>query len=714
MPNPALDQSVYLFNIGENFQAYKTFGAHPVGRNAKGEADQGYHFVVWAPKAKELALCGDFNDWNQLAMTPVGSSGVWQVVCPEAKQWDRYKYAVTSEDGRTTLKADPFARHAETRPNTASIVYDAQDYTWSPQEAHFDKTLPDVYHLGPCNIYEIHIGSWRRYPDGNVYNYRDLADQLAPYLTDMGYNYVELMPITEYPLDASWGYQCTGFFSPTSRYGTPDDLKYFIDRLHQAGIRVILDWVPAHFPKDAFGLFEFDGTSCYEYEDPILREHKEWGTMVFDFGKKEVQSFLISSANFWLSEFHFDGIRADAISSMLYLNYGRETKLTNQYGDERNLDAVAFLQKLNGVLHETHPKALLVAEESTAWPKVTRNAEEGGLGFTHKWNMGWMNDTLDFFSRDYYSRSYHKDEFTFSIMYAYSENFILPISHDEVVHGKKSVLDKMPGDYWRKFASLRTMELYQRCHPGKKLNFMGNEFAPFIEWRHYEELEWFLLAYPQHKHTQDYIRALNHYYLQTPALWELDDSPESFTWMKLDDVKNSVFAFVRKARDGSEVMIVLNLTPASFDEYLFSLPIFYQNASFEVILNSDEKVYGGSGFIGHSVAERKTRDLLKVGYAMEGRIFTPDLPSLPDSKNWDDEPSFPLADQDPSNAGSGVQEREPLGQDEGPLGQDEGSSVQEREPSAPNNENHKEASHVILNMMLPPLCGIIFSIRQGR
>lgn len=588
----------YLFNQGEALQAYHYLGAFPVEE----EGVQGWRFRVWAPKAKAVSLVGPFNDWQagKAPLSPQGHTGIWSGFYPALPEWTLYKYAVLGADGQEVLKADPFARHHEERPGTCSKLYIDKPFAWSDHAfmaARKDATAPQ-----PLNIYELHLASWRRHEDGAVYSYRDLAPVLASYITDMGYNAVELMPITEYPLDDSWGYQVSGYFAPTARFGTPDDFRYLVNTLHEHGIKVILDWVPAHFPKDAFGLYRFDGSPCYEYADSRLAEHKEWGTMVFDYGKAEVISFLLSSAWYWLDEYHIDGLRVDAVSSMLYLDYGRQEQIRNIHGGNENLEAIHFLRRLNQMARTHFPGAYIVAEESTAFPKVTAPIDAGGLGFTHKWNMGFMHDSLKYMSVDYYARKYHHQQMTFSMTYAFSERYILPFSHDEVVHGKRSIIGRMPGDIWRQFASLRTLLVWQLCHPGAKLNFMGSEFGQFIEWRFKEPLEWFLLDYPLHKQVHDFTRAFNHFYLERPELWAQDQSWEGFRWIQADDPQNSVFAFERMA-EGKRLLVILNLTPATLPSYRFKLQDY---GRYRLLFNSDDKAWGGSGYWD----ERKARPCL--------------------------------------------------------------------------------------------------------
>lgn len=585
----SMDQA-YLFNRGLDYMSYHLLGSRPA-KDKAGRA--GFSFAVWAPAAAAVSVAGSFNDWDvtKNPLKPLGTTGIWTGFVENARQWDRYKYAITDRSGQIRLKADPYARHSETRPANASILYDPNDYVWSDDA--WMNNRPHALAAVPLNIYEVHLGSWKRHADGSFLNYRDLGRELSDYASSMGYTAVELLPVMEHPLDESWGYQVTGYYSVTSRYGTPADFKYMVDCLHQKGLRVILDWVPAHFPRDEFGLARFDGTPLYEYADSRLGEHQEWGTYVFDYSKLEVRSFLISNAWFWLDEFHADGLRVDAVSSMLYLNYGRSEYLPNRYGGIENLDAIAFLQQLNTLIREKKPSCLMIAEESTAWPRVTWPASENGLGFTHKWNMGWMHDTLDYMSRDYLYRRWHHNQLTFSMMYAFSERFILPLSHDEVVHGKKSLIDRMPGDYWRRFASLRTLYVYQMTHPGGKLLFMGGEIAQFIEWRYDEQLEWFLLDYEMHRNLQSFVRTLNHLYRDCKAFWELDTGWDGFTWLNADDAANSLYSYQRQSADGQIRVVILNMTPAPLPGYTLTVPT---PGCYQIVLNSDETCFGGSGY----------------------------------------------------------------------------------------------------------------------
>ncbi|HPE39163.1 MAG TPA: 1,4-alpha-glucan branching protein GlgB [Bacillota bacterium] len=586
-----MDQA-YLFNTGNDYKSYNFLGAHPI-TSKKGE--QGFVFRVWAPKAKAVSVIGDFNEWNAniSPMHRVAKTGIWECEVLGSKQWDRYKYHVIGADDSECDKVDPYARHCETRPADASILYNPDDYVW--KDSSFVEKRVNATSARPISIYEIHLGSWRRHKDGNFMSYREIAKDLAAYCKKMGYTHVELMPVLEHPLDDSWGYQVICYYAVTSRFGTPADFKFFVDYLHRHGVSVILDWVPAHFPKNSEGLIRFDGTPCYEYEDPRIGEHKEWGTYVFDYAKAEVQSFLISNAVYWIEEYHLDGIRVDAVSSMLYRNYGRDNDyIPNIYGGTDNLEAIDLIRRLNTVMQEHYPHVMMIAEESTAWPKVSHPVSDGGLGFTHKWNMGWMHDTLDYFSTDSYAREWHHDQFCFSMMYAFSENFILSLSHDEVVHGKKSLIDKMPGDQWRKFASLRMLYLYMMAHPGAKLNFMGSEFGQFIEWRFYEELEWFLLEYESHRLLQDFVADLNHFYIKNTQLWIDDHSWAGFEWVDASDVKNNVFIFKRKGEGKkADIYVALNMVPVPLNDY--KIPVA-EGGQYQIVMNTDDMKYGGSGY----------------------------------------------------------------------------------------------------------------------
>lgn len=564
-------------------RAYEYFGAHPRA--------EGWVFRVWAPQARCVALSGDFNDWQRWDMQRL-DNGTWELTAACAKQFDAYQYVVTQCDGREVWKSDPYGFHQETRPSTNSKLFDIGGYAWHDEtwRQRREGTHPAE---GYVNIYEVHLGSWRRTADGQVLNYRDIADQLALYVRDMGYNYVELLPVTEYPLDDSWGYQCVGYFAPTSRYGTPHDFMYLVDRLHRAGIGVLLDWVPAHFCKDSHGLIQFDGSCLYEYSDPLKWEHESWGTRVFDFGKPEVCSFLLSSAAYWLREYHIDGLRVDAVASMLYLDYDRQQWRPNRNGGKENLEAIEFLRQLNRTAFAIDSAALMVAEESTAWPMVTYPPEEGGLGFNLKWNMGWMNDVCHYLKMDPFFRQHHHRDVTFSMVYAFSENFVLPVSHDEVVHMKGSLRGKMPGDKWQQLAGVRGFYAYMLCHPGKVLTFMGTELAQWHEWDFRKALDWYLLDEEDDcRQTHACIRALNRFYKAHRALWENDRDWDGFQWLVPDDNRNNVLVFRRTARDGKSLVLAVNFSPVALEGYRFGVP---PKARYEEVFNTDDVQWGGSG-----------------------------------------------------------------------------------------------------------------------
>lgn len=585
------EDDLYLFGTGKLHQGYRVFGAQAV----EIQGVSGVSFAVWAPNAERVSVLGEFNQWDGRVhlMRSRGASGVWELFIPEILNNALYRYEIRHRHtGHILTKTDPYAQGYEKRPGTAALVVPLNTYLWGDATWMKERKDWDWLHA-PINIYEVHVGSWKRHPDGRFYTYKELALDLVPYVKSMGYTHIEFMPITEHPLDESWGYQCSGYFAPSSRFGSPDELRYLIDGCHQAGIGVILDWVPAHFPQDSWSLSRFDGTALYEHEDPRLGFHQDWGTHIFNFGRNEVKSFLMSSAHYWLSQFHFDGLRVDAVASMLYLDYSRKAGewIPNKYGGRENLEAVDFLREMNVMVHKEFPGALTFAEESTAWPGVSRPVYMGGLGFSVKWNMGWMNDTLGYFKHDPVHRRYHHNELTFGQIYAYTENFILPFSHDEVVHGKGSLLSKMPGDEWQKFGNLRLLMTYQMTSTGKKLNFMGNEFAQGREWRSEWELDWAQLSETQHRGLQSLTRDLNQLYRDIAALHELDFSPEGFVWLDCNDASHSVLSYQRNARDGSSVTVALNLTPVPRKEYRIGLP---KQGPYREAFNSDSHYYKGS------------------------------------------------------------------------------------------------------------------------
>ncbi len=590
-PSTISTQDLYLFSEGRLRQGYRMLGSIPFEINGI----QGVRFAVWAPNAERVSVVGEFNQWDgrRHPMRSLGGGGVWELFIPSIAQHTLYRYEIRNRDsGALLTKTDPYAQGYESRPGTASLAAPAHNHQWQDANWMSHRGQWDWLH-GAINIYEVHLGSWKRHPDGRCYSYRELAADLVPYVKGMGYTHIELMPISEHPLDESWGYQCTGYFAPTSRFGSPDDLRFFIDTCHQAGIGVLLDWVPAHFPQDSWALARFDGTALYEHEDPRLGFHQDWGTHIFNYGRNEVKSFLMSSAHYWLNEFHFDGLRVDAVASMLYLDYSRKAGewIPNKYGGRENLDAVDFLREMNIMVHEEFPGALTFAEESTAWPGVSRPVYLGGLGFSIKWNMGWMNDTLSYFHHEPVHRRYHHNQLTFGQIYAYSENFVMPFSHDEVVHGKGSLLSKMPGDAWQKFANLRLLLTYQMTSPGKKLNFMGNEIAQGREWQSKWELEWWQLGQDMHRGMQNLSHDLNQLYRTVPALHELDFDPSGFSWIDCSDAEKSVLSYQRKGRDGNSVVIALNLTPVPREHYRIGLPAQKQ---YREVLNSDSEYYAGS------------------------------------------------------------------------------------------------------------------------
>ncbi len=588
-----LDQ--YLFSMGTHYDIYKKMGAHEAVMNGK----KGVYFAVWAPNAATVSVIGEFNGWREEAnpMTRLEPSGIYEGFVVGAKVGMLYKFFIKTKDGRGLYKADPFANYAEQRPGTASRITDITKLRWSDAAWMEARKQRDNDSL-PVSIYEVHPGSWKKHPHGEdedgFYNYREFAKSLAEYVKEMGYTHVELMGIAEHPFDGSWGYQVTGYYAPTSRYGTPEDFAYMVNYLHKQKIGVILDWVPAHFPRDAHGLEEFDGGCVYEYADPKKGEHPEWGTKVFDFGKSEVKNFLIANALYWVEHFHIDGLRVDAVASILYLDYGRENGqwTPNIYGGNKNLEAIEFFKHLNSVVLGRNHGAMMIAEESTAWPKVTGKPEEDGLGFSHKWNMGWMNDFLEYMKLDPYFRKWNHHKMTFSMTYAYAEKYILVLSHDEVVHLKCSMINKMPGLYDDKFANLRAGYAYMLGHPGKKLLFMGQEFAQLQEWSEARELDWYLLAEDKHQQMQNYVKALLHLYKKTPALYDADQDPCGFEWINADDADRSIFSFVRHSKDGkSNLLFVINFTPVARPDYRVGVP---KRKQYRLVLDGDAAEFGGN------------------------------------------------------------------------------------------------------------------------
>lgn len=585
---PALE----VFHTGDSVRAYDFLGAHLVNRNDK----NGVVFRVWAPTARSVSVAGDFNNWNNEAnyMYNIGY-GVWEVFVEGVKEFCTYKYCIESEYGDRLMKADPYAFHAQTRPGQASVVYDIESYSWNDSE-WFNKRKENNISSSPMNIYEIHAGSWRKYPDGNFFNYQKLADELIPYLKEMHYTHVQLMPIMEYPYDGSWGFQTTGYYAPTSRYGTPSDFMAFVDKLHGEGIGVILDWVPSNFPTDDFGLARFDGSPLYESNDPKTSKRDSWGTCLFNYARFEVTSFLVSCAMFWLDKYHIDGLRIGALSSMLYLDYGKTEGEwePNKFGGKENLDAVDFVKRLNTAVHMYHPDVMMFAEENTSWPKLTHKIEDGGLGFDFKWNMGWVNDMLHYMSLNSMWRPFNHDSLTFSFYYAFSEKFLLPISHDEVSHGKGSLIKQMPGKYDEQFAGVRAFITYMYAHPGKKLVFMGTEIGQFDEWNHEEAIQWDLLEFEKHKKLRTFFKELNKFYLDCKPLYELDTVWKGFDWIHHDDYTNSVIAFKRTDKNGDEIVSVCNFQPIRRDEYCIGVPKY---GLYDEVFNSDEERFGGSGVV---------------------------------------------------------------------------------------------------------------------
>ncbi|WP_288679067.1 1,4-alpha-glucan branching protein GlgB [uncultured Clostridium sp.] len=588
------EDELYLFHEGRNYNAYNFMGAHFTSENRK----RGVRFTLWAPRAKNIFLVGDFSNWEtkeENKLNKINETGIWSIFIPRLKEGIKYKYYIEQEDGKAVLKADPYGIYSEVRPNTASILCEKTKIRWSDKK-WLNKREATNYFESPINIYELHLGSWKRKDEDEFLSYDELSVVLPKYVKEMGYTHVEFMPLNEHPLDASWGYQVTGYYSVTSRYGDIKGLKRLINALHKNDIGVILDWVPGHFCKDEQGLYMFDGTPTYEYEEKWKADNKGWGTFNFDLGKPEVKSFLISNAFYFINEFHIDGLRVDAVSNMLYLNYGRNHGewIPNIYGGNENLEAIQFIKELNEAIKTYSKGVITIAEESTSWPNVTNDTEYGGLGFDFKWNMGWMNDTLEYNELDPIYRKYHHNKLTFPMMYNHSEKFILPISHDEVVHGKKSLIDKMQGDYWNKFANLRAYMAYMYGHPGKKLMFMGCEFGQFIEWREYEELEWKLIdKFDMHRKTHNFFKDLNNFYKNNSELWELDYDGDGFQWIDADNNEQSIYIFIRKSKNIEKYKIfVCNFTPMVYYDFNIGVP---EKGVYREIFNTDKKEYGGSG-----------------------------------------------------------------------------------------------------------------------
>lgn len=606
---PEFDQ--YLFGEGKHWHIYQKLGAHL----HTVDGIDGVLFAVWAPNAQRVSVVGDFNRWDGRCnpMRSLGGNGIWELFIPGIAVGDLYKYEILSRiNNQLLLKTDPYGQQFEFRPNTSSIVVDKNSFDWDDSEWLTSRADRDWLHE-PMSIYEVHLGSWQRDNQGNFLSYRELAEQLVEYVSRLGFTHIELLPVTEHPLDASWGYQTTGYFAPSSRHGTPDDFRYFVNLFHQNGIGVILDWVPAHFPKDAFALARFDGSALYEHEDPRKGEHRDWGTLIYNYGRNEVKNFLLASAMFWLEEFHLDGLRVDAVASMLYLDYSRKANdwVPNQYGGNENLEAIDFLRELNSVTHSQHPGTVMMAEESTAWPQVTRPTWTGGLGFSMKWNMGWMHDTLSYISQEPIHRKYHHDKLTFGLLYAFTENFALPFSHDEVVHGKGSLLNKMPGDQWQRFANLRLLYTFMYTYPGKKLLFMGCEFGQGTEWNFNKPLDWYVLDYPHHQGIQTLVKDLNNLYKSEPSLYKHDFEHQGFDWIDCHDVEQSIISYRRKHED-SEVIVILNFTPVARENYRIGVP---QAGTYSEIFNSDSTYYDGSN-VGNSVAHTEARAWMNQPYSI--------------------------------------------------------------------------------------------------
>ncbi len=615
--NNANDLPLYLFHKGENFKTYDFLGVH--------KENDGYVFRVWAPNAKSIKVIGDFSDWdpdNSPDMTKI-SDGVWECFINKNLENNCYKYYIEKQNGDFCYKSDPYGYYMQKRPDNASIVYNIDNFKWTDKRHQASKRRKNILNSA-INIYEVHLSSWAQKEDGEFYTYSELAEKIIPYIKEMGYTHIELMPISEYPYDPSWGYQVTGYYAPTSRYGTPTDFMNFVNEFHNAGIGVILDWVGAHFPKDENGLAEFDGSCCYEYSDNLKNEHPEWNTKIFDYGRNEVICFLISNVMFWAEKYHIDGFRIDAVASMLYLDYGRRGGewRPNKYGSNENLEAISLLQKLNSTLLTEHKGTITIAEESTAFPLVTKPPYDNGLGFTFKWNMGWMNDSLSYLSTDPLFRKHNHNKLTFGLTYAFSENYILPLSHDEVVHGKKSLIEKIPGEYDQKFDNLRAFYGYMMGHPGKKLNFMGNEFAQFIEWDYSKSLDWFLLDYKKHKQMHNFVKDLNHLYLEQSSLWQNDYNWEGFKWICHDDYTQNIVSFRRINLKGKELVFICNFSPVTRKNYRIGVPNW---GVYTPILNSDDKKYGGNGT---RVSKVKSEEIPSHGCDYSISVTVPQMSTL--------------------------------------------------------------------------------------
>jgi 1,4-alpha-glucan branching enzyme len=611
-PPQLSEYDLHLFSEGKHWHAYRILGAHI----HTVDGITGTLFATWAPSASRVSVTGDFNQWDGRThpMRVWGGSGVWELFIPDVAPGEVYKFEIRNEhDGSLHSKLDPYGQQSELRPRTGSIVSAPSTHKWGDDAWMSTREQADWLHQ-PHSVYEVHLGSWQRDEQGNFLSYRELANRLVPYVKDLGFTHIELLPITEHPLDISWGYQTTGYFSPTSRFGSPDDFRYFVDQCHQAGIGIILDWVPGHFPKDAHGLARFDGSALYEHADPRQGEHQDWGTLIFNYGRSEVTNFLLSSAFFWLEEFHLDGLRVDAVASMLYLDYSREEGewLPNEHGGRENLEVISFLQHMNSVLHAEHPGCIIAAEESTSYPMVSRPSSMGGLGFSMKWNMGWMHDILEYMKEDPINRQYHHDSLTFGLLYAFTENFVLPFSHDEVVHGKKSMLYKMPGDEWQQFANLRLLYTFMYTYPGKKLLFMGSEFAQGLEWNCEQDLEWHVMDYPKHQGMHALVKDLNHLYKESSALYQYDFDPQGFEWLDCNDGTQSILSYIR--RNGDEFMIcIFNFTPVPRENYRLGVPAA---GHYEIALNSDSGYYAGSNFHNHTSFDSQPQPWMDKPYSV--------------------------------------------------------------------------------------------------